>query len=147
MKAAFILIGMVIMATPSHAIEICSGGDRAARKVTCLVDGDTGWQRGVKWRLLDIDTPEIGGAECGREREIGEKATRRLRALMANGYRLIDSGEKDRTSDRRELVRIILPDGRDAGKVLIREGLAQPWPNKGNIWCDGRWRGAELPGN
>lgn len=94
----------------------------------------------MKWRLLDIDTPEISGAECGREREIGEKATGRLRALMTNGYRLVDSGEKDRTSDRRQLVRIILPDGRDAGKVLLREGFAQPWPNRGNVWCDDRWR-------
>jgi len=54
---------------------------------------------------------------------------------MAGGYRIQDGGQKDRTSDRRSLVRIILADGRDAGQVLIRERLAQPWPNRGNIWC------------
>jgi endonuclease YncB( thermonuclease family) len=40
------------------AIDTCSGGNRAARKVTRIVDGDTIWQAGVKMRLLDIDTPE-----------------------------------------------------------------------------------------
>ncbi|KQQ37203.1 hypothetical protein ASG19_12755 [Rhizobium sp. Leaf306] len=56
---------------------------------------------------------------------------------MSNGYRLDDSGTEDRTSDRRNLVHIILPDGRDAGNVLIQEGLAQQWPNKGDRWCEG----------
>lgn len=31
--------------------------------------------------------------------------------------------------------RDILPDGRDSGRVLLREGLAQLWPNKENVWC------------
>jgi hypothetical protein len=33
------------------------------------------------------------------------------------------------------LVRVQLANGRDAGEVLIAEGLAQPWLNKGNRWC------------
>lgn len=138
MKALLLAIGMAIMATPSAAIELCSGGDRAARRVTCLVDGDTGWERGTKWRLLDIDTPETFEAECDREKQIGKEATRRLQVLMSRGYHLVDSGGKDRTSDRRNLVRIVLADGRDAGTVLVAESLAQPWPNKGNRWCDVR---------
>lgn len=114
---------------------MCSGGNRAARKVTCLVDADTGWKRGVKWRLLDIDAPEISRPECRREAETGNRATRRLQQLMSGGYMLEDSGRKDRTSDRRALMQIILPDGRDAGQILIKEGLSQPWPNRGNKWC------------
>jgi hypothetical protein len=27
-------------------------------------------------------------------------------------------------------------DGRDAGDVLMAEHLAQPWPNRGNVWCE-----------
>ncbi len=122
------------------AIDICSGGNRAARKVTCVVDGDTIWQSGVKMRLLDIDTPETSQAQCDSERALGEQAKLRLQALMARGYRVENSGEKDRTSDHRDLVEIKLSDGRDAGQILLREGLAQPWPNKGNRWCEGRQR-------
>jgi micrococcal nuclease len=122
-------------APTSWAIDICSGANRAARLVTCLVDGDTGWEKGAKWRLLNIDTPETSQAECSRERELGDRATQRLQQLMAEGYRLDDVGEKDKTAERRNLVRVVLPDGRDAGEVLLREGLAQPWPNEGNRWC------------
>lgn len=127
---------ILIAACPALAdMPICSGGDRAARKVTCIYDGDTGWERGRKWRLLDIDTPELGArdAECKAETQIGRQARDRLRGLMASGYRVVDSGKRDRS--KRLLVRVQLADGRDAGEVLIAEGLAQPWPNKGNRWC------------
>jgi endonuclease YncB( thermonuclease family) len=128
-------IAIAITATPAAAIDICSGGNRAERKITCVVDGDTIWQNSVKMRLLEIDTPETFEAQCDREKQLGEKAKLRLQALMSNGYRLEDSVTKDRTSDHRNLVHVILPDGRDAGKVLVNEGFAQPWPNKGNQWC------------
>jgi endonuclease YncB( thermonuclease family) len=130
---------MVLAALPARAmaIEICTGGNRAERKVTCIVDGDTIWQNGVKMRLLEIDTPETFEPQCDREKQLGEKAKLRLQALMSNGYRLADSGTKDRTSDHRNLVHVILPNGQDVGKVLVKEGLAQPWPNKGNRWCEG----------
>jgi endonuclease YncB( thermonuclease family) len=131
-------IALSLMSCPAGAIDICSGGNRAERKVTCVVDGDTIWQDGVKMRLLEIDTPETFEAQCDREKQLGDKAKLRLQALMSRGYRLEDSGTKDRTSDHRNLVHVILPDGRDAGKVLIKEGLAQLWPNKGNRWCEGR---------
>jgi micrococcal nuclease len=120
---------------PALAIDLCHGGDRAARKVTCLVDGDTGWEKGRKWRMEGIDTPETFHPACPREKQIGMAATKRLQTLMSHGYTLKDSGQKGYY--HRELVKVILADSRDAGKVLIKEGLAQTWPNKGNIWCEG----------
>lgn len=101
---------------------------------TCLVDGDTGWQDGVKWRLESVDAPEMGNAACARERDLAAKSLDRLGALMTPGYKIAWSGRKDRFG--RELVAITLADGRDAGKALIAEGLAQVWPNTGNIWCE-----------
>lgn len=101
---------------------------------TCIVDGDTGWQDGRKWRLTAIDAPELSNSECPRERELGQQSTTRLIELMTNGYRIVWSGRDDRYG--RALVDVQLADGRDAGAVLISEGLAQPWPNTGNIWCE-----------
>ncbi|MCF1502217.1 thermonuclease family protein [Afifella sp. H1R] len=121
-------------AVAGEMLPICSGGNRAARKVTCLVDGDTGWESGIKWRAIDVDTPEISHAECDRERELGERARDRLRELMAGGY-TIEWADR-RGSLGRELATIRLSDGRDAGKVLIQEGLSQRWPNEGNRWCE-----------
>ncbi|WP_158032200.1 thermonuclease family protein [Rhizobium rhizosphaerae] len=130
-----IAISMLLIARCAGAVEICSGGHRAERKVTCVVDGDTIWQRGLKMRLLDIDAPETFGAECPREKALGEKAKLRLQELMGGGYRIANSGLSDRTTDHRALVRVFIRNGRDAGQELVKEGLAQPWPNKGNKWC------------
>jgi len=135
MKLALASALMAMFVTDANAIDVCKGGFRAARKVTCLVDGDTGWENGEKWRMLDIDTPETQKAACPAELEKGKEALRRLQILMStNEYGLDYNGKADR--NKRLLVRVILSDGRDAGEVLIAEGLAQPWPNKGNVWCE-----------
>jgi len=118
------------------AIEECRGGGRAARHANCVVDGDTLWIDGAKLRLLDIDAPETFQAACPRERKIGTQAKKRLIFLMSQGYRIEYSGKVDRTAAKRQLVRVILPNGDDAGKVLMREKLAQIWPNRGNVWCN-----------
>lgn len=138
MKVARIMAACAVwlaMAGYAHAIDECSGGNRAERRLSCVVDGDTLWEKGKKLRMLDIDAPETFGAACERERKIGDAAKERLIALMNRGYRIEYSGNKDRTSDKRDLVHVILNDGRDAGTVLMKEGLAQAWPNRGNQWC------------
>jgi len=128
---AMILVALPVLA--GGVLPICSGGDRAARHMTCIVDGDTGWEHGVKWRALDVDSPEIEHAQCDRERRLGEEARDRLRALMAGGYTIEWAHRKG--SFGRQLATVRLKDGRAAGQVLIREGLSQPWPNEGNRWC------------
>lgn len=101
---------------------------------TCLVDGDTGWLDGTKWRIEGIDAPEMDGkAECAPEREMARASLERLKELMANGYGLRSRGRNDKYG--RALVDVVLTDGRDAGRLLLAEGLAQPWPNEGNVWC------------
>ena len=128
-------VAVTMMVNPALAgiIPVCSGSDRAARKVTCIVDGDTGWERGVKWRALNVDTPEISQPECAAEKRLGLQARDRLRQLMAGGYRIEWTGGRGRYG--RELANVILSDGRNAGLVLIEEGRSQPWPNEGNRWC------------
>ena len=110
------------------SLPICSGGHR----ITCIVDGDTGWLDGEKWRLLGTDTPEISKPECSNEYSVGIAARNRLQTLMLGGY-AIERGGRDRYG--RRLVTIRLADGRDVGDVLEAEGLSQPWPNSGNRWC------------
>jgi micrococcal nuclease len=129
----FISIAAVLAASPAFSIGSCSGGNRAARQVTCVVDGDTIWIKGVKMRLEAIDAPEVSHPECAREKMLGDKAANRLINLMNGGYSIRDTHKKGKFG--RELVYVILSDGRDAGTVLRKEGLAQPWPNSGNVWC------------
>jgi endonuclease YncB( thermonuclease family) len=117
------------------AIPICTGWAHASRRVTCLVDGDTGWEHGVKWRLSDVDTPEISSPGCPNELQLGLAARDRLQRLMATGYTINWLGRTDRYN--RQLVNVTLRDGRDAGRVLLGEGLARPFPNSQKAWCSG----------
>jgi endonuclease YncB( thermonuclease family) len=116
--------------TRGGPVALCAGYDDR----TCLIDGDTGRDNGRKWRLIAIDTPELSEPACENERRVAVAARNRLLALLAEGYRLRPSGRSD--PHGRILVDIDLPDGRDVSRILLDEGLAQKWPNRGNIWCD-----------
>jgi micrococcal nuclease len=94
-------------------------------RVTRVVDGDTLRVRvasgaSERVRVLGIDTPEIG--ECGFR-----AATEAAREL-ALGRRVALTGDPSQAArDRFErlLAYVRLPDGRDLGEVLLRQGLAR----------------------
>jgi micrococcal nuclease len=118
------LVGMAVRPMP-----ICGSGKR----VTCVVDGDTFWISGEKVRLESIDAPEVNGA-CARERELAQRATRRLSEILAGeNFRLVRNGQ-DRY--RRTLARVETRSG-EAGAILVREGLAQRWNGRKAQWCSG----------
>ncbi len=106
-----------------------TGGGR-----NCVVDGDTFWFEGQKYRLADIDTPETHPPRCAQEARLGTQATERLRDWLNSGaFRLEENG---RDSDRygRKL-RIATRDGVSVGSVLIDAGLARPWEGYRRPWC------------
>lgn len=110
------------------------------------VDGDTIRCNGQNMRLIGdgvpfktgIDTPETGGrARCERERMLAKVAKARLAELIQDpGLRIEDTGFRDKTSQRRPLVRIRLSDGKLAENILLAEGLAIVWrPKVKRPWC------------
>lgn len=135
MLRTFLAIFPIIGTTSTvSALELCEGTNRAENNATCLVDGDTGWENGIKWRSKGWDTPEIGSrAKCDAESSLAKQATERAQELLSNDYTIIWHLEKD-IFDRR-LVNIKLSTGEMLGDVLILEGLAVPWPHKKGIWC------------
>jgi micrococcal nuclease len=123
-------------ATPASAspvtrsFPICSGPERT----TCVVDGDTIWMDGVKIRIADIDTPEIGEPKCESERALGHQAKNRLRELLNAGpFELATSGRDEDKYGRK--LRVLVRDGRSLGDQLVTEGLARTWGGRREPWC------------
>jgi endonuclease YncB( thermonuclease family) len=89
-RFAFAIAAICVLSTleiPATAAEwpICSGRNRAARHVTCVVDGDKWWQNGVKYRLACVDAVELDdvrGIEARDEpRQLLGQADTRVRGL------------------------------------------------------------------
>ena len=111
----------------SRRMVICSGSTR----INCVVDGDTVWIDGEKIRLQSINAPEIQG-QCGREREVAQRATRRLSDILSSSSFHIERSGKDRYG--RTLATLSNQQG-DVGQILIREKLAHPWRGRRESWC------------
>jgi endonuclease YncB( thermonuclease family) len=135
---AFFLAAIATPATSGQGVACAS---------LIVIDGDTIKCDGQNMRLLGggvpfksgVDAPEMGSrAKCDYERDLALKAKARLKELLLDGVpRIEDSGARDRTQSRRPLVNIYLPDGREAGQVLMSEGLAREWRPKHRIdWCN-----------
>ena len=106
----------------------------AAKRVTCIVDGDTIWLGGTKIRLADIDTPETVRPACPRERAMGQRATLRMQALLNDGPITLRRDGRDEDRWGRKL-RIVERDGSSLGEVLVGEGLARRWGEPRVDWC------------
>jgi micrococcal nuclease len=123
---------------PPSALSAGSGtitSSATIRSAVRVVDGDTFWVGGDKIRIADIDTPETHPPRCAYEAELGEKATRRLAALLGEGpFELAPIGGRDVDRYGRKL-RIVMRDGRSLGDRLVSEGLARTWTGRRQPWC------------
>ena len=112
--------------------------------VDYIFDGDT-FSAGVKLdadveitvrvRLINIDTPEMNG-KCKAEKVMAQSARDLLGVLMPRGTVVELENIKDDKYLGRINANVILPDGRDVGRVMIDSGLARPYSGgKRAPWC------------
>jgi endonuclease YncB( thermonuclease family) len=101
-----------------------------------VIDGDTVRLNGEVYRLVGFDTPERGdNARCDDERRRAEKATQRLRDLIAAGNAHLTrvacacrpGEEGTRLCNFGRLCGSLSIGGRDVGQILISEGLAHSY--------------------
>lgn len=137
------LAGLCLALPPMIAPAAAAAADREAAafarcegpvRVTCVVDGDTFWYRGLKIRIADINAPELGHPSCAFEARLAETATRRLTDLLNAGpFTLaVEGRETDRYG---RALRVVMRGGRSLGEVLEREGLAEHWHGRRGDWC------------
>ena len=106
-----------------------------AKRIDCMVDGDTFWMAGTKIRIADIDTPETHPPRCAREGRLGQAATVKMQALLNAGPFTLTPIKRDVDRYGRKL-RIVERNGESLGAVLVRHGLARRYGGgKRSPWC------------
>lgn len=100
----------------------------------CVVDGDTIWFEGTKIRIADIDTPETHDYKCQAEKELGDRATARLRQILQSGTISLRPVDRDEDQYGRKL-RIVMVDGESVGEALVDAGLARWYEGGRRPWC------------
>lgn len=129
------LIGAVALLSPERGFAPAAAADELRNAYA--IDGDTIEASGQRYRVANIDTPEMGdGARCAAERRHARRATQRARALIDAAQR-VETRPVGRTDRYGRVVAHVLIDGRDLGEALISEGLARPWRGRREPWCDG----------
>ncbi|HEV2079207.1 MAG TPA: thermonuclease family protein [Allosphingosinicella sp.] len=118
----------------SGGAAYAAGADRVTDPwAASIVDGDTFRYRGEKYRIADIDTPEVNG-RCAFESELAARATDRMEALLHQGPFELHGVDRDEDRYGRKL-RVVTRDGRSLGDQLVAEGLARTWTGRREPWC------------
>ncbi|TAY14030.1 thermonuclease family protein [Rhizobium leguminosarum] len=117
-----------------------------------VTDGDTVHVVGdaTGTRLVGFNTPEKFSPQCEYERQLGERASSRLRELVAHGSARLTKvacacapgTEGTKKCNHGRYCGTLLVDGKDVGSILISEGLAVPFvcgrtscPPTPRPWC------------
>ncbi|MGY4311099.1 thermonuclease family protein [Bradyrhizobium sp. JR3.5] len=117
-----------------------------------VLDGDTirVFNKRPDVRLVGFNAPETRRAQCDAERELGDKATRRVRDLVRDeslDFTAVPCSCKAGTEGKwfcnhGRSCRTLKAGGRDVGVILIEEGLAVPFkcyatscPKTPKPWC------------
>ena len=141
-----ILAGILVLSAPAIAESIDSDDVR-------VIDGDTirVYHQQPDVRLVGFNAPETRRAACEAERQLGAKATRRLRDLVLAGnldFEYVDCSCPDGTQGTRVCnygrdCGTLKSSGRDVGAILIDQGLAVPFvcgatrcPKTPRPWCE-----------
>ncbi|MBP3397865.1 MAG: thermonuclease family protein [Alphaproteobacteria bacterium] len=136
MNRIFVALFCLLLSITAHAVptsvDYIFDGDTFAGRVA--LDKDT--KITVRVRLINIDTPEIHG-ECDSEIDAAHRAKARLASLLPVDSVVDLVNVKDDKYLGRIDANVILPDGRDVGDILVREGLARRYSGGGKRagWC------------
>jgi endonuclease YncB( thermonuclease family) len=131
-------IGALLGLTALLAVAVPSANIASAASIEAtdirVIDGDTirVYRRQPNVRLVGFNAPETRRAACASERELGDKATRRVRDLIRAGnldFEFVACACRAGTEGTPACnygrhCGTLKAAGRDVGEILIAEGLA-----------------------
>ena len=127
------------------ALLFCHAANAVPAVVDYIFDGDTfaayvkledDIQISVRVRMINIDTAEIHG-QCEYEINLATRARERLAELIPVGTTVELENIKDDKYLGRIDANVIMPDGRDAGDVMVSEKLARRYSGGRRMpWCE-----------
>ncbi len=103
-----------------------------------VVDGDTIWYDGDKYRLMGYDTPETYPSQykCDYEKALGDQATQVLKDLIGSGQIVDLRPAIGRDKYDRALGHLFVGNV-DVGETLINKRLARPYTlGRRQSWCN-----------
>lgn len=133
-RATLPTIPVAVQSQSSDTLSAQFGFCHSGGGTDCVVDGDTFWFKGAKYRIADIDTPETHGPRCAAEGALGAQATQRLQVLLNAGPFTLESVDRDVDRYGRSL-RVVTRGGSSIGGMLVAEGLAREWDGARRPWC------------
>jgi endonuclease YncB( thermonuclease family) len=134
LKPAFWFSIPALSATGAKQVRASFGFCHTGGGYNCVVDGDTIWIEGQDVRIADIDAPETHEYGCQSEKDLGDRATRRLNNLVNSGPVTLSSIDRDEDVYGRKL-RLVFVNGVSVGDTLVNEGLARYYRDGKQPWC------------
>jgi endonuclease YncB( thermonuclease family) len=100
----------------------------------CVASGDSFYLGGKTIRIANIEAPQLYGAACPRESELGGVAAKKLQSLLNSGeIRLSRVGEDMERYGM--LLRKVAVSGSDVGTKMVEAGLAREIGDLTRSWC------------
>lgn len=114
-------------------LPLALGAPAAFAAAIIVADGDTFELAGQRYRLHDIDAPELHQTcadEAGRRWPCGRHARSELRRLVSRSDIVCAPVSRDRFG---RLIATCTADGRDLGEAMVRAGLAIAYRGRGSV--------------
>ena len=100
----------------------------------CVASGDSFYLGGKTVRIAGIEAPQLYGAACPKEAELGRTAAVKLQTLLNSGELELTKVPQD--LDRFGLLlRNVSVDGKRVGPAMVDAGLARDIGNLTRSWC------------
>lgn len=145
-RMTMLLFALLLTPTYSLSAEPIKSSD------VRIIDGDTIriYHKQPNVRLVGFNAPETRRAVCETERELGAKATRRLRDLVNSGHLDFEyvvcscppGTQRTPACNHGRDCGTLKANGQDVGAILMEEGLAVPFvcnatrcPKTPRPWC------------